>query len=96
MVTHCALSAQHIAKFAKSDPYVYCGDFNIKPGSSMYNLLTQSTIDAKVRARQKQYFLCAALVMHICLLYFCLVKTFFFFCIRNGLPSLCSTKLYTL
>ncbi len=49
MVTHCALSAQHISKFAKNDPFVYVGDFNIKPGSSMYKLLTEGTIDPKVR-----------------------------------------------
>lgn len=49
MVTHCALSAQHIQKFAKADPFVYVGDFNIKPDSSMYALLTQGTIEKKVR-----------------------------------------------
>ncbi len=49
MVTHCALSAQHIQKFAKNDPFVYVGDFNIKPDSSMYALLTEGTIDKKVR-----------------------------------------------
>lgn len=48
MVTHCALSAQHIQKFAKNDPFVYVGDFNIKPDSSMYALLTEGTIDKKV------------------------------------------------
>eukprot|EP01032_Pedospumella_encystans_P035228 gene35228-39848_t len=47
MVTHCALSAQHIQKFAKNDPFVYVGDFNIKPDSSMYALLTEGTIDKK-------------------------------------------------
>ena len=30
MMIHCALSAQHIHKYAKGSPYVYCGDFNIK------------------------------------------------------------------
>jgi endonuclease/exonuclease/phosphatase family metal-dependent hydrolase len=48
MVTHCALSAQHIQRFAKADPCVYVGDFNIKPDSSMYQLLTQGDLDAKV------------------------------------------------
>ena len=48
MVTHCALSAQHIQRFAKDDPFVYVGDFNIKPDSSMYQLLTQGSLDTKV------------------------------------------------
>lgn len=48
MVTHCALSAQHIQRFAKADPCVYVGDFNIKPGSSMYQLITEGDLDAKV------------------------------------------------
>jgi endonuclease/exonuclease/phosphatase family metal-dependent hydrolase len=49
MVTHCALSAQHIQRFAKNDPFVYLGDFNIKPDSSMYQLLTQGTLEPKVQ-----------------------------------------------
>jgi hypothetical protein len=32
MVIHCALSAQHLHKFANNDPYLLVGDFNIKPG----------------------------------------------------------------
>lgn len=46
MMIHCALSAQHVQKFAKSDPYVYTGDFNIKPDSSMYQLLTEGKVEA--------------------------------------------------
>ncbi len=49
MVTHCALSAQHLQRFAGEDPYVFAGDFNIKPDSSMYRLMTEGTIDEKVR-----------------------------------------------
>jgi len=49
MVAHCALSAQHIQRFAHSegrqDPFIYCGDFNIKPDSSMYRLLTEGTLE---------------------------------------------------
>lgn len=45
MNIHCALSAQHIQKFAKELPFVYCGDFNIKPESSMYQLLTTGAIE---------------------------------------------------
>lgn len=48
MVTHCALSAQHIQKYSGHDPYIYVGDFNIKPASSPYQLLTEGTLDAKV------------------------------------------------
>jgi hypothetical protein len=40
MMIHCALSAQHIHKFAAGSPYVYCGDFNIKPDSVMYEVMT--------------------------------------------------------
>ena len=35
MMIHCALSAQHIHKYANNDPYVLVGDFNIKPGVSL-------------------------------------------------------------
>jgi 2',5'-phosphodiesterase len=48
MVTHCALSAQHIHRWAKQDPYIYTGDFNIKPHTSQYDLLTQGDLDEKV------------------------------------------------
>lgn len=54
MITHCALSAQHIQKFAKTDPFVYVGDFNIKPDSSMYDLLTKGAIEKKVRGKSRQ------------------------------------------
>ena len=30
---HCALSAQHLQKYADKDPYLLVGDFNIKPGT---------------------------------------------------------------
>jgi 2',5'-phosphodiesterase len=50
MVAHCALSAQHIARYAGgSVPYIYCGDFNIKPPSTEYKLLTEGRLDSKVR-----------------------------------------------
>lgn len=41
MSIHCALSAQHLQRFAKESPFVFAGDFNIKPSDSMYTLLTQ-------------------------------------------------------
>lgn len=46
MLIHCALSAQHIRRFAGTDPYMYVGDFNIKPASSMYQLLTTGSVEA--------------------------------------------------
>ena len=46
MTIHCALSTQLIQRFAGNLPYIYVGDFNIKPDSSMYNLLTQGSLEA--------------------------------------------------
>ena len=40
MMIHSMLSSNHIHGYSNGDPYVYCGDFNITPGSSMYKLLT--------------------------------------------------------
>jgi hypothetical protein len=40
MMIHCALSAQHIDKYASSDPYLLVGDFNIKPGTTPPHLLS--------------------------------------------------------
>jgi 2',5'-phosphodiesterase len=48
MMVHCALSAQHLERFAGSDPYVLAGDFNIKPDSNMYRLMTEGTVEASV------------------------------------------------
>lgn len=48
MMAHCALSAQHIHKFAGGDPYIYAGDFNIKPDSSMHQLLTKGSVERTV------------------------------------------------
>jgi len=48
MMIHCALSAQHIHKYAAGSPYVYCGDFNIKPDSPMYSMLTQGKVDESI------------------------------------------------
>lgn len=48
MIVHCALSAQHLQRYAKEDPYVYCGDFNIQPDSPMYTLLTCGSIPESV------------------------------------------------
>eukprot|EP00596_Hydrurales_sp_CCMP1899_P007359 CAMPEP_0119053312 /NCGR_PEP_ID=MMETSP1177-20130426/74351_1 /TAXON_ID=2985 /ORGANISM="Ochromonas sp, Strain CCMP1899" /LENGTH=201 /DNA_ID=CAMNT_0007033235 /DNA_START=620 /DNA_END=1225 /DNA_ORIENTATION=+ len=46
MMIHCALSAQFLQKFAKKDPYLLLGDFNIKPESNMYRMLTEGEVEA--------------------------------------------------
>ena len=46
MLIHCALYAQHMEKISKQIPYVLCGDFNIQPDSSMYQLLTEGSISS--------------------------------------------------
>jgi 2',5'-phosphodiesterase len=48
MTIHSALAAQHVQRFAKSDPYLFLGDFNIKPADAMYRMLTQGKLDSKV------------------------------------------------
>jgi endonuclease/exonuclease/phosphatase family metal-dependent hydrolase len=45
MMIHCALSTQLIQRIAGSLPYVLTGDFNIKPDSSMYQLLTEGKVE---------------------------------------------------
>jgi endonuclease/exonuclease/phosphatase family metal-dependent hydrolase len=44
MMIHCALSAQHIARYSRGLPYIFCGDYNIKPDSKMYELLSTGRI----------------------------------------------------
>ncbi len=48
MMVHCALSAQHLQRFACQHPYVYAGDFNIKPDSTMYRLMTEGKVEKTV------------------------------------------------
>jgi mRNA deadenylase 3'-5' endonuclease subunit Ccr4 len=48
MVAHCSLSAQLIHSFSAGLPYFFVGDFNIKPGSAEYRLLTEGKIDPMV------------------------------------------------
>jgi len=45
MNIHCSLVAEHICKWAKNDPYILAGDFNIKPSSTMYSLLRTGELD---------------------------------------------------
>jgi mRNA deadenylase 3'-5' endonuclease subunit Ccr4 len=61
MNIHCALSAQHIQRFAKNDPFIYVGDFNIKPESSQYELLTRGTLEKNVSLFS--VFVCLMLVL---------------------------------
>jgi hypothetical protein len=46
MVIHCALASQHASRLAGENPFVLCGDFNIKPLDSTYKLLTQGELPA--------------------------------------------------
>jgi endonuclease/exonuclease/phosphatase family metal-dependent hydrolase len=55
MSIHTALSAQHVKRLANGDPYVFVGDFNIKPGSTMYRLLTEGAVEPDVRRAARSY-----------------------------------------
>lgn len=44
MTIHSALSAQHAHAVADGLPYVYMGDFNLKPGDGGYRLLTNGEL----------------------------------------------------
>eukprot|EP00599_Poterioochromonas_sp_BG-1_P015039 CAMPEP_0173161836 /NCGR_PEP_ID=MMETSP1105-20130129/18862_1 /TAXON_ID=2985 /ORGANISM="Ochromonas sp., Strain BG-1" /LENGTH=358 /DNA_ID=CAMNT_0014081377 /DNA_START=45 /DNA_END=1121 /DNA_ORIENTATION=+ len=46
MMAHCALSSQHIQKYANDLPFIYTGDFNVKPHTPEYKLLTEGKIDS--------------------------------------------------
>lgn len=48
MVIHAALSAQHILKYAANLPSIYVGDYNFKPSSGEYEVVTKGKIDEKV------------------------------------------------
>ncbi len=45
MTLHAAMAVQWVQKLAKEDPYVFTGDFNIKPGDLQYQLITTGAID---------------------------------------------------
>ena len=45
MVTHAALAAQRAHSFANGNPFVLAGDFNFKPDSSIYALLTTGHLE---------------------------------------------------
>jgi len=44
MTIHTALSVQHTCKLSNGDPLIFCGDFNITPGSSCYKLVTEGRL----------------------------------------------------
>ena len=50
MVIHSALVAQKTQQLAGSDPYILAGDFNFRPGSSPYKLLTQGHLSTRDEA----------------------------------------------
>lgn len=50
MMIHCALYAQQCHRYAAGAPYVVTGDFNVKPDSDMYEMLT-SGASTKVPVR---------------------------------------------
>jgi hypothetical protein len=40
MAIHSCLATQHLQRLAKQKPYIFAGDFNIKPNDPSYHLLT--------------------------------------------------------
>eukprot|EP00854_Cymbomonas_tetramitiformis_P010251 gene10251-12125_t len=47
MVIHTALALQFVQKLAKSDPVIFCGDMNFKPGDSAYRLITDGGLSSE-------------------------------------------------
>ena len=47
MTLHCALAAQHAHAFAAGSRYILAGDFNIKPSSPQYHLLTRGACSSR-------------------------------------------------
>lgn len=45
MAIHTSLSVQHLQQYAGDDPLIYCGDFNFKPNSFTYRIITEATAD---------------------------------------------------
>lgn len=45
MMIHCALYVQHLQRISNGAAYICTGDFNIKPDSEMYKMITTGTID---------------------------------------------------
>lgn len=45
MVIHASLAMQYVQEKAGDDPFIFAGDFNIKPGDTAYHLLTEGKLD---------------------------------------------------
>ena len=45
MVIHSALCSQYVQNYANGAPAILTGDFNIKPGSTPYKILTEGKVD---------------------------------------------------
>jgi len=45
MTIHCEMAAKHVQNLAMESPYILAGDWNIKPTSSSYRLLTTGLMD---------------------------------------------------
>ena len=45
MTIHCEMAAKHVQNLAADLPYILAGDWNIKPSSSSYHLVTTGTMD---------------------------------------------------
>jgi mRNA deadenylase 3'-5' endonuclease subunit Ccr4 len=44
MAFHASLSANEVIRLSDTDPCIYCGDYNFKPGDASYELLTTGTL----------------------------------------------------
>jgi 2',5'-phosphodiesterase len=65
MTIHTALSAQHIRRYAKGSPVIFCGDFNIKPQDTMYKYLISGEVDMSVRIDLKALIVFQYNVLHV-------------------------------
>lgn len=45
MVIHSSLAAQYVQSFSKGLPHILTGDFNFKPDSTMYRILTEGKVE---------------------------------------------------
>jgi mRNA deadenylase 3'-5' endonuclease subunit Ccr4 len=49
MAIHSCLASQHLQRLAKHKPYIFAGDFNIKPNDPSYHLLTNGYLSQHPR-----------------------------------------------
>lgn len=45
MVTHSCLAAQYLQSLSSGSPHILTGDFNFKPSSTMYRIMTQGEVE---------------------------------------------------